>query len=74
MLHGWKCILSMANVWGGEPVDDRVSDDNNAVSASSQRPLQMAGEIRNPEGLMANDLEGTPEHLLELIGGQIEAA
>ena len=59
--------MSMAGVWAGEAVEDSVSDDNKETSASSQQPLQMAGEARNAEALMAIDLEGSSEYLLELI-------
>ncbi len=67
MVQGGKCILSMAGVWAGEAVEHKVSDDNKETSASSQRPLPMAGEVRNEEALMAIDLEGSSEYLLDLI-------
>ena len=67
MVQGGKCIVSMAGVCAGEAVEDRVSDDNKETSASSQRPLPRAGEVRNQEALMAIDFEGSSEYLLELI-------
>jgi diguanylate cyclase (GGDEF)-like protein len=54
-------------VWAGEAVEDRVSDDGKEIAASSQRPLPKAEEVRNEEALMAMDLEGGSEYLLELI-------
>ena len=59
--------MSGAGVWAGEAVEDRVSDNNEETSASSQRPLPRAGEAPNEEALMAIDLEGSSEYLLELI-------
>jgi diguanylate cyclase (GGDEF)-like protein len=69
MVHGGKCIVSRAGMWAGEAVEHRVSDDDNnkETSASSQRPLPRAGEVRNEEALMAIDFEGSSEYLLELI-------
>ncbi len=52
----------------GDPADESDSDDNDATWSGFQELLQMAAVIRNSEGLMADDLEGTPEHLLESIG------
>jgi len=67
MVEGGKCVVSMAGVWAGEAVEHKVSDDNKETAASSQRPLPRAGEVRNPEGPMATDLEGSAEYLLEWI-------
>ncbi len=38
MVHGGKCLVSMAGAWAGEAVEDRVSDNSEETAASSQRP------------------------------------
>jgi len=64
LVHGGKCIVSMAGVRAGEAVEHRVQDDNKETSASSQRPLPMAEEVRNEEALLAINLEGSSEYLI----------
>jgi diguanylate cyclase (GGDEF)-like protein len=60
-------MVSMAGVWAGEGVEQRVLDDNKETAVGSQRPLPRAGEVRNQETLMGIDFEGSSEYLLELI-------
>ena len=67
MVQGGKCIVSRTGVWAGGAVEHKVSDDDKETSASSRGPLPRAGEVRNEEALMAIDLEGSSEYLLELI-------
>jgi diguanylate cyclase (GGDEF)-like protein len=58
--------MTVTGVGAGEAVENRMLDDKQ-TSASSQGPLSMAEEARPPEALMALDLEGSSEYLLELI-------
>ena len=57
----------MAGVWAGEAVENKASDDNTETSASSQRALPMAEEVRNQEALRAISSEESSESLLELV-------
>ena len=59
--------MSGASAWAGGAVEDRLSDRNKETPEGSQRPSPMAEEAGNAEALLALDLEGGSDYLLELI-------
>jgi len=61
----------MAGAWAGEAVEDRVSDDKQETSASSERPLRMAEEALDPEAVLPVDLQASSDHLLELVADNL---
>jgi len=61
----------MAGAWVGEAVEDRVSDDKQETSATSERPLPMAEEAPDPEAVLPADLQASSDHLLELVADNL---
>jgi len=59
--------MGRAGVWVGEVVEDRVSNGSEQTAESPQRPTPMAEDARSAEALLALDLEGSSDYLLELI-------
>jgi len=59
--------VSGAGVCAGECVEQKLPDENKATVGSLQEPLSRAEEVRSQEALLAIDLEGSSEYLLELI-------
>ena len=59
--------MSRTGVWTGEVVEDRPSNGSEQTAESPRRPSSMAEDTRSAEALLALDLEGSSDYLLELI-------